>query len=79
MAAIGTYPNEYELESIPKYGLCRHCDTPLSPVWFTEEETIVIQGVLCKTGRKRLACSHLTCMYCLRNEVVDDSFDGKWS
>lgn len=71
-------PNKTVFEDVSKYGLCQHCGTPLSPAWFIEEETVVVHGVMYKTGRKRQACSHLTCVFCLRNEIVDDSFDGRW-
>lgn len=61
-----------------KYGECPYCGDDLIPIWFTEEETVVIHGTLCKTGRKRRAVSHLSCPTCLRNECVDDSFDMPW-
>lgn len=59
------------------FGLCE-CGGSLIPIWFTEDETKVIDGMMFKTGRKRRAVSHLTCEYCLRNYPVDDSFDGPW-
>lgn len=62
-----------------KYGECAVCGWPMAPVWFTEEETVVIDGTLHKTGRKRRAVSHLTCTNCLTNECVDDSFDKPWT
>lgn len=55
------------------FGKCK-CGGNLQPVYFMEEERI--KGV--KTGRKRSAVSHLVCEDCLRNECVDDSFDGNW-
>lgn len=61
-----------------EFGICSRCGTPLVPVWFTEKEQIVKDGIMYYTGRKRRACSHLTCPECLKNEVVDDSFDGGW-
>ena len=26
-----------------RYGSCSRCDTPLVPIWFTEEETKVVE------------------------------------
>lgn len=66
------------MENKYDYGECRRCGGKLVPVWFTEEEQVVIDGILCRTGRKRRACSHLTCTDCLANESVDDTFDGPW-
>lgn len=31
-----------------------------------------------KTGRKRQAVSHLICEDCLKQQIVDNSFDGEW-
>ena len=56
------------------YGECK-CGRSLLPVWFTEEETEVVGGIMTKTGRKRKSCSHLECPRCLKRFVVDDSFD----
>lgn len=55
------------------YGECE-CGAPLEPVWFIEHERK--RGI--KTGRKRRACSHLTCSYCTRKYPVDDTFDSPW-
>lgn len=60
------------------YGKCEQCGIELEPVWFTEEETKVSNGIMIHTGRKRRACSHLVCPQCLKNYAVDDSFDGNW-
>lgn len=60
------------------YGNCSKCSVPLEPVWFTEEEYEVVNGIMYKTGRKRRAVSHLECPCCLNREIVDDSFDGPW-
>jgi len=60
------------------FGICDLCDVDLVPIWFTEEETKVTDGIMYRTGRKRRAVSHLTCPCCLRNFCVDDSFDGAW-
>lgn len=60
------------------YGTCDYCGGDLFPVWFTQEETVVKDGMMYKTGRKRKAVSHLVCECCLRNFVVDDSFDLPW-
>lgn len=57
-----------------KYGICE-CGTPLSPVWFIEEER---DKHFHKTGRKRKACSHLICEDCGKTYPVDDTFDGMW-
>lgn len=59
------------------YGSC-DCGASLLPVWFTEEERIVKNGVMHKTGRVRRACSHLYCPICGRQYCVDDSFDLPW-
>lgn len=66
------------MEDTRDFGRCSKCGRRLAPVWFIEEERVVIHGTLCATGRKRRACSHLVCEDCLCNEVVDDSFDGPW-
>ena len=60
------------------YGYCDDCRVPLEPVFFIEEETKIEHGVMFKTGRKRRAVSHLTCLSCLKNFCVDDSFDSIW-
>lgn len=60
------------------YGNCSKCSAPLEPVWFTEEEYKVENGIMYKTGRKRRAVDYLECPYCLHIETVDDSFDGPW-
>lgn len=61
------------------FGECPYCGGKLLPVWFIEEETIVDEyGHIIETGRKRRAISHLSCESCLRNQVIDDSFDGNW-
>lgn len=46
------------------FGVC-DCGGSLIPVWFTEEETKVANGIMYKTGRVRRACSHLVCEDCL--------------
>ncbi len=61
-----------------EYGRCDVCGANLEPVWFEEEETKFADGCMYHTGRRRIACSHLTCPLCLKNFVVDDSFDGDW-
>lgn len=60
------------------YGTCPSCSAELEPVWFVEEETKIVGGVLTKTGRKRKACDCLVCPACLHEETVDDTFDGPW-
>lgn len=60
------------------FGKCDICDADLEPIWFEEEETKVEHGCMYKTGRKRTACSHLVCPYCLKNFAVDDTFDRPW-
>lgn len=60
------------------YGICT-CGGSLRPVYFREEETRVEYGCIVKTGRFRMAVSHLVCESCLRNFAVDDSFDGPWT
>ena len=57
------------------YGNCDECGTALSPVWFKEQEC---DEYGMKTGRVRDAVSYLVCPSCLRNYVVDDSFDREW-
>lgn len=59
------------------YGQCE-CGGTLHPIFFTEEETVVQHGVMCRTGRKRRAVSCLVCEECLRSYTVDDTFDGPW-
>ena len=60
------------------YGKCSRCGSDLKPIWFTEEETKFAYGYMYKTGRKRMAVSHLECPDCFNVECVDDSFDGNW-
>lgn len=62
----------------PCFGKCSRCGGNLLPVYFTEEERKVECGHLIYTGRKRTAVSHLSCESCMKNECVDDSFDGPW-
>ena len=62
-----------------KYGKCEHWHDDLEPVWFEEEEKDLYGIALITTGRKRLAVSHLVCPSCLRNYIVDDSFDEPWN
>lgn len=57
-----------------KYGYCE-CGAMLIPVWYTEYE---YNKYGYETGRRRTACSHLTCAYCLKNYIVDDTFDEPW-
>ena len=47
-------------------------------MWFEEEEKDLYGTALIKTGRTRLAVSHLVYPSCLRNYIVDDSFDEPW-
>ena len=60
------------------FGKCSKCGGKLQPVFFEEKEIKVITGTMIYTGRKRTAVSHLTCENCMKNECVDDSFDGAW-
>lgn len=62
------------------FGVCPRCGAGwLEPVYFIEEELkLTSDGHLYSTGRKRRAVSHLVCTYCLKNQCVDDSFDGPW-
>ena len=60
------------------FGKCPYCNGELRPIWFIEEETVVRSGHLMKTGRKRQAVSHLICEDCLKQQIVDNSFDGEW-
>lgn len=60
------------------YGTCPECGNMLQPVWFTEWETVVREGFLYKTGRWRIACSHLVCESCGKPQAVDDTFDREW-
>lgn len=62
-----------------KYGLCAVCGQNLVPIRFIEKEEILEGGVWVKTGRTRLAVSHLVCPDCGHVECVDDTFDGPWS
>ena len=61
------------------YPECPHCGNQMAPVYFTEEETKIKNGVLYKTGRKRRAVSHIECPICFKKECVDDTFDGPWT
>lgn len=62
-----------------RYGHCPECGGDLEPVHYIEEEyKITRNGYRYKTGRKRRAVSHLVCTLCLKNQCVDDSFDGPW-
>lgn len=61
-----------------KYGKCESWHDDLEPVWFKEEERCIRGTALIKTGRTRLAVSHLVCPSCLKNYIVDDSFDEPW-
>ncbi|GCD11681.1 hypothetical protein [Clostridium tagluense] len=61
-----------------RFGTCSICGSNLVLVWFIEEETKIINGVMYKTGKKRKACSHLECTTCFKNVCIDDSFDGNW-
>ena len=61
------------------FGICHFCGGLLEPVYFIEEELkLTSDGHLYKTGRTRRAVSHLVCSCCLKNQCVDDSFDGPW-
>lgn len=60
------------------FGTCDRCGGRLIPIWFTEEEADTFDGAIRLTGRIRKACSHLVCENCLKNFIVDDSFDGPW-
>jgi uncharacterized ferredoxin-like protein len=60
------------------YGTCERCGEVRMPVFFTEEERKVTNGIMVLTGRKRQACSHLECPNCGKKECVDDTFDGPW-
>ena len=62
----------------PNYGICPICANKLKPIWFVEKEYKTIQGTLIKTGRERLAVSHLECVCCGHRETVDDTFDKPW-
>lgn len=57
------------------YGQCGFCRTPLTPVWFTEQQRDAA-GI--KTGLVRRACSYLLCEECGARYTVDETFDGEW-
>ncbi len=61
-----------------EYGCCCKCGHSLVPVWFTEEEYVTKDGIMCKTGRTRRAVDYLFCENCLHKECVDESFDKPW-
>ena len=61
-----------------EYGVCAYCGAELEPIWFTEEETVILHGSLIKTGRARRAVDYLICPNCLTHACCDDSFDGPW-
>ena len=58
-----------------KYGYCSFCGSALKPVWFKLYET---DRYGCRTGRWKMAVDALVCGGCLKEETVDDSFDGDW-
>lgn len=61
------------------FGNCPYCGGLLAPVYYTEDETTITDdGYMYRTGRKRRAISHLVCESCLRNQCIDDSYDGLW-
>ena len=49
-----------------------------SSSWGTEEEFIVQNNHLIKTGRKRRIVAYLQCENCFKKQAIDDSFDGPW-
>lgn len=61
------------------YGVCQKCGAKLEAVWFTQEEVKYVQGAPVKTGRTKMAVSHIECPCCGREYPVDDSFDEPWS
>lgn len=60
------------------FGKCPKCGGTLQPVIFEEKETKIINGTMIYTGRKRNAVSHLSCENCMKNECIDETFDGVW-
>lgn len=50
-----------------KYGKCPYCNGSLIPSWGTEEEFIVENNHLIKTGRKRRVVAYLQCENCFKN------------
>lgn len=60
------------------FPVCDRCRVTMKPYYFTEEEYKYYQGRMYKTGRKKRAVSHFVCPLCLKNEAVDDTFDGRW-
>lgn len=62
-----------------QYGQCEYCEVELEPIWFLEEEYETTRdGYMIRTGRTRMAVSHLECPCCSKRYCVDDSFDGPW-
>lgn len=61
-----------------KFGKCPYCGSDLSPVYGTEDEFIIKNSHLIKTGRKRRIVAYLQCEACFKKQCVDDSFDGPW-
>lgn len=60
------------------FGKCPYCGNDLSPVYGTEDEFIVENNHLIKTGRERRIVAYLQCKTCFKKQCVDDSFDGPW-
>lgn len=56
------------------FGNCT-CGGLLVAVYYEEKERIIRSGIPIKTGRTRKAVSHLSCLNCMKNVVVDNSFD----
>jgi len=42
-----------------KFGTCSICGSNLVPVWFTEEQTEIIDGSMHKTGKKKEKRVHI--------------------
>lgn len=61
-----------------RFGKCPYCNGELIPVFGTEDEFIVENHHLIKTGRKRRAVAYLQCKNCFKKQQVDDSFDDPW-
>ena len=53
-----------------------NCGGTLEPIWYKEIE---YGQYSIPTGRTRIAVSHLTCTYCLKNVCVDGGYRvGAW-
>ena len=58
------------------HGICNSCLVELEPIWYTEEQEKLDLDFksYVKTGKTRIAISHLICPCCLKNVAVDGEY-----